>query len=154
MFGEAVIGDAVDVDVFDREPLALRRGNAPEHGSFVRAAPAVVADNEVVFGDELQRLPVQITDSARDALDRLTELVEPDLGISIRLMIRDVRMNQTLKIDISRVPLVIELLDDGFVRSRVNGSPFGWSAQPIAFHAKRVLPRSRESEGISSCRAR
>jgi hypothetical protein len=138
MFGEAVIGEAVDVDVFNGEALALRRRNASEYGSLVRAAPAVVTNNEVVFGDELQGLPVQIPDGARDALDRLAKLVEPDLGISVRLMVRNVRMNQTLEIDGSRVPLVIELLNNGFVCFRANGSAFGGPAQRTAFQAKRI----------------
>jgi hypothetical protein len=139
MFGEAVIGEAVDVDVFNGEALALRRRNASEYGSLVRAAPAVVTNNEVVFGDELQGLPVQIPDGARDALDRLAKLVEPDLGLSVRLMVRNVRMNQTLEIDGSRVPLVIELLNNGFVCFRANGSPFGCPAQLTAFHATRNI---------------
>ncbi|MDX6586814.1 MAG: hypothetical protein QOI31_1287 [Solirubrobacterales bacterium] len=53
MLGEAAIGDAIDVDVFNGEPLALRRRNASEHGSLVRAAPAVVTDNEIIVSDEL-----------------------------------------------------------------------------------------------------
>jgi hypothetical protein len=143
MFGETVIGDAVDVDVFNGEPLALRRTNASEHASLVRAAPAVVRDDEVVFGDELQGLPVQIPDGTRDPLDRLTKLVESDLGISARLMVRNVRMNKTLEIDGSRVPLVIELLNNGFVCFRANGSPAGCPAQRIAFHSKRDLDAPR-----------
>jgi hypothetical protein len=137
MFGEAVIGDAEDVDVFNGEPLALRRRNASEYGSLVRAAPAVVTNNEVVFGDELQGLPLQIPDGARDALDRLTKLVEPDLGVSVRLMVRNVRMNQTLEIDGSQVPLLIELLNNGFVCFRANSSPVRLSGATYRLPCKR-----------------
>ena len=136
MFGEAVIGNAVDVDVLNGEPPALRRRNASEHGSLVRATPAVVTDNEVVFGDEVQGLPVQISNGPRHALDRLTKFVEPDLGISLRLMVRNVGMNQTLEIDGSRVPLVIELLNNGFVCFRANCSPFGSQAQQYRLPCK------------------
>jgi hypothetical protein len=47
-------------------------------------------------------------------------------------------MNQTLEIDGSRVPLVIELLNNGFVCFRANGSPFGCPAQRTAFHAEQI----------------
>lgn len=100
MFSDTVIGDAVDVNMFDREPLALRRWKASEDASLVRAAPVVVADNKVFIGDEPERCPVRITDGAHDSLDRLTKLVEPDFGVSIWLMVRNVRMNQTLEIDV------------------------------------------------------
>jgi hypothetical protein len=99
MFADAVIGDAIDVDVFDGEPLPLRRRNASENTSLIRTAPAVVADNEVLISDEPERRPVRIADSAHDSFDRLPKLVEPDFGISIWLMVRNVRMNQTLEID-------------------------------------------------------
>jgi hypothetical protein len=99
MFSDAVIGDAVDVDVLDAEPLARRRRNASEARSLIRAAPAVVADKKVLFGDEPESRPARITDRTHDSLDRLTKLVEPDFGISIWLMVRNVWMNQTLEIN-------------------------------------------------------
>jgi hypothetical protein len=99
MFGDAVVGDAIDVDVFDGEPLPLRRRNASENPSLIGAAPAVVADNEGVISDEPECRPARITDSAHNSLDRSPKLVEPDFGISIWLMVRNVRMNQTLEID-------------------------------------------------------
>lgn len=85
--------------MFDGEPLALRSRNASEHRPLIRAAPAVVADNEVLIGDAPERYPARITDSAHDSLDRLTKPFEPDFGISIWLMVHNVRMNQTLEID-------------------------------------------------------
>jgi hypothetical protein len=99
VFNDAVIGEAIDVDMFDGELLALRRRNASEDPSLIGAAPAVVTDNEVLVGDESEGCPACILDSAHDSFDRLTKVVEPDFRISIWLMVRNVRMNQPLEID-------------------------------------------------------
>jgi hypothetical protein len=99
-----------------------RRRNAPpgesqslEHLSSVRAAPPVVADHNVAFGDQLEGRPPGVRHSTHDPLDRLPKSVESSLGIPVGLMVRDILMNQTVEVDRSRVPLVIELLDDRFV---------------------------------------
>jgi hypothetical protein len=44
-----------------------------------------------------------------------TKIVESDLGIPIRLTVRHVWMHQTLEVDDSRVPLIVERLDNCLV---------------------------------------
>jgi hypothetical protein len=70
----------------------------------------------------------------------LTKLVEAGLGVSVRLMVRNVWMNQTLEVDGSRVPLVIELLDDGFVLLRAQGP------RPSVVDGRRLHLNSPNSE--------
>src|SRR5207249_4770644 len=74
-------------------------------------APLVVANDELAVCKELEGRPLRIRDCAHHALDRPTERVPSDLRLSIGLVVRDDRVNQPLEVNGSRVPLLIELLD-------------------------------------------